>query len=351
VLVPVRRSRATRSAHRARLSPPAHPRRCSDRPEPKRRERPLPPWLLGPDPNDSPLASRPTPPSSWIPHRRRTATPQDLVPPRPPPNHEPLPAYRPIPVTIVLFTLDLQTHLGSAPFRVLAPSPPLLRPLGPGPGPVPCLWDRPPTPTAVRSTWWGWVVEPTAGLAKQGGTGPSGRPTPSTAEGTREGIDTRRDRRREIRRRRESSEARTCGKQPGARPRLRSTAVRGVPHRASREPSSGSAAAASASRPNAASRHAAAITRKRKRRVSSSVLSGPHAAETVRMQRVHSGEPEDRACSSSAAKVSSNSSRMPGSAREQERCLGSGSPGVRMRSVGSEGPALCVRDLPRVGRS
>jgi hypothetical protein len=56
-------------------------------------------------------------------------------------------------------------------------------------------------------------------------------------------------------------------------------------------------------------------------------------------------------CRSSAAKVSSNSSRMSGSAREQERCLGSGSPGVRMRSVGSEGPALRVRDLPRVGRS
>jgi hypothetical protein len=38
-------------------------------------------------------------------------------------------------------------------------------------------------PTQLRSTRWGRVVEPTTGLAKPGGTGPSGRPTPSTVEG------------------------------------------------------------------------------------------------------------------------------------------------------------------------
>jgi hypothetical protein len=104
---------------------------------------------------------------------------------------------------------------------------------------------------------------------------------------------------------------------------------------------------------------AAAITPKPGKHLSGSRLPfssiptarSPRATSTRVLVSSRSRSLDLRSSSSYAAKVSNNSSRMPGSAREQERCLGSGSPGVRMRSVGLEGPAVRVRDPPRVGRS
>jgi hypothetical protein len=97
-------------------------------------------------------------------------------------------AISPFAAAPILRPLGLQLRLFARPDSI-----PVSRAARPRPRTPPLEWDRPPDPTSLRSTRWGRVVEPTTGLAKPGGTGQSGRPTPFSRRRTRtdapEGID------------------------------------------------------------------------------------------------------------------------------------------------------------------